>query len=167
MSILKRLGKIKTLIEKVGGTVNGRKKLHKLVYLLQHSGDNLGYRFVFHNYGVFSPLLANDLDMGSSMNAIEQKIIPGSNAYKISLSETASKMIINDDLSSKSEEIIEVLKNKEPQLLEALSTIVYLNSNYYQGTRLRKKLEELKPNLASQYDEAFELANRLFDVETN
>ena len=164
MSSLKRLGKVRSLLEKMGGSIYSRKKLHKLVYLIQNSGENFGYDFVFHHYGVFSPLLARDLEFGCAISMINQDKDDALAGYKIALSEPASDFIASDNLENTSEDLVESLGQKDPQFLEVLSTIVYLNDNYYQGERLTRKLKELKPDLQKYYNEAYELAEEHYEI---
>src|SRR5579883_1531825 len=84
MNKLERLGRLRRLIETAGGRVEGRKKLHKLAYLCQRAGTDLGQSFIFYMYGVYSPSLAQDVEAASEWNIITECASPGE-GYVIAL----------------------------------------------------------------------------------
>lgn len=66
MDRIERLNRLETFFQWVGGSITGRKKLHKLIYLSQALGFDLGQEFIFHFYGVYSPSLSKDLEMAKA-----------------------------------------------------------------------------------------------------
>lgn len=167
MNQIKRISRLHKLVELAGGKIDSRKKLHKLVYLVQFSGEDLDQDFIFHNFGVFSPSLANDLDVakrGDEKVLDETYNVVG---YIIStVPDNDESWLADVDFDKKSVMLIRALAEKEPRLLEVLSTIVYLSDNYYSGVELKRKLKSLKPKLTSFYSEAFELAKKHFRIKT-
>ena len=84
MDKLRRLGQLQRLVQAAGGQVDGRKKLHKLAYLCQRKGTDLGQEFQFHMYGVYSPSLARDVDAATAWNLLKEDRLEGG-SYEISL----------------------------------------------------------------------------------
>ena len=165
MNIFDRIDRLQLLLEEAGGEIWSKKKLHKLVYLLQQAGENFAQDFKYHNFGVFSPTLANDLEFAeSTAKIIIEKPQGGAWGYTVRLGEEALRQD-RVPISDKARHLIMCLVEREPQFLETLSTIVYLNRNYYHGKALRQKLGELKPDLSQRYDEAFNLAKELFQID--
>ncbi|MFH1373552.1 MAG: hypothetical protein ABII79_07150 [bacterium] len=168
MNVFERIEKIRALLSDANsqGKIESKKKLHKLVYLLQQSGENFDEDFIFHHYGVFSPTLARDLEFAEKTEQIEIEKPQAENwGYTIKL--PPDRILGGENrLSNKSREhLIPHLADKEPQLLETLSTIVYLKRNYYNEKDLKQKLSELKPDLSQHYEEAFHLAKELFQID--
>ena len=72
MDRLAKLTRLRRLVEEAGGEIEGRKKLHKLVYLCQRANVDLDQSFVFHMYGVYSPSLALDLKSAIQWDLLEE-----------------------------------------------------------------------------------------------
>jgi uncharacterized protein YwgA len=167
MSIFERIEKLSALLSAASpeGKIESKKKLHKLVYLLQQAGEDFDENFIFYYFGVFSPTLANDLEFAKKAGVITIEEPKGDAwAYTVKLINKELKQE-HGCLSNNSINLINKLVNREPQLLETLSTIVYLNRNYYRGSDLKQKLRELKPDLSEHYTEAFKLSRELFQIE--
>ncbi|MCK4626625.1 MAG: hypothetical protein KAV00_15005 [Phycisphaerae bacterium] len=146
--------------------IQSKKKIHKLVYLLQKLGEDFDQDFVFHHYGVFSPSLARELESAERNKRVSiAEPTPDKWGYTIRLVDGAEG--ISEELLSKgAKDALALLEACEPQLLEVLSTIVYLDRSFFAGQELRDKLQELKPDLAKHYDEAFKLAAGLYEIRT-
>jgi len=154
-----RVKKLCGLIHLLGGKIKTRKKVHKLIYLLQTEGEDFGQSFRFHNYGVFSPPLAYDLDLAKSQKRVSEQ--DGRDGFSIELLST-SKPIgqIADQFSDRIKELAQKMSLKKPQFLEALSTVVYLSRDFYSGDDLREKFLELKPDLEKYYETACRFARK-------
>jgi uncharacterized protein len=166
MELFERVEKITTLIaESKSHKIESKKKLHKLIYLLQQKGEDFDQDFTFHYFGVFSPSLARDLDIAKKWDFINV-IDPDENksAYTISLTKSGDQIAVRN-LSETAKSVFAELVEQEPQFLEVLSTIVYLDRNFYRGEDLKIKLKELKPDLERHYTEAFKIANELFNIK--
>lgn len=162
MDKLSRLDRLQRLVEAAGGTVDGRKKLHKLVYLCQRSGTDLGQAFQFHMYGVYSPSLAQDVDAATAWGLLEEKLSVGG-AYEIRILSDLSPPVA--DMSGLG--TVRTLANESSVTLEVLSTIVYLWDLDLRGEDLRISLRGLKGHLESFFDSAFDLAAQHFGIELN
>jgi len=167
MSIFERIEKLSALLSAASpeGKIESKKKLHKLVYLLQQAGEDFDEDFIFYHFGVFSPTLAGDLEFAKNAGQIRIEEPQGNDwGYVIKLSDKLpGKPRIS--LSDSAKKLVQHLADREPQLLETLSTIVYLNRNYYRGSALAQKLRDLKPDLSEHYSEAFKLSRELFQID--
>lgn len=163
----KRINKLASLLESVPKRqIKTKKKLHKLVYLLQEAGLDFDHEFKFHHYGVFSPTLAGDLESQASLEvgAVFQQDSSGyDDGYIIGLSEDFESPE-EESIESSYLGLIESLAGEHPRLLEALSTIVYLDRRYFKGDGLKSSLHELKPKLTSYYEKAYELAEKHYEI---
>lgn len=163
MLITDRIMKIRNLLIHINGSVDSRKKLHKLIYLLQELGEDFDQDYIYHYYGVFSPSLASDIDWATeSENAIfiEKHNLAGY-TYKINKDVT----IKADSEIDFRKEIIDHAKelaDYDARLLETLSTVVYLGRNHYSGNKLKTRLKELKPDHKEHYKKAFKLAKEKY-----
>ena len=165
MDKLSRLDRLQRLVEAAGGadgTVDGRKKLHKLVYLCQRSGTDLGQAFQFHMYGVYSPSLAQDVDAATAWGLLEEKLSAGG-SYEIRLLSDLGPPVA-DMLGL---DTVRTLANESSATLEVLSTIVYLWDLDLREEDLRILLRDLKGHLESLFNSAFDLAAQHFDIELN
>jgi len=157
MNTLERLQKLSDLIAAVGGMVEGRKKLHKLVYLCQAAGTEFSQDFIFHFYGVFSPTLAADLDRAKAWDLLTETESKGT--YVIASTARA------DAEGAEDFTVARKLAGESAKVLEVLSTIVYLQDAGYSGGKLAGKLGELKGHLSSDFARAQELADLLFEIK--
>lgn len=164
MDKIERMERLENLFQWAGGHIAGRKKLHKLIYLSQALGFDMGQEFIFHFYGVYSPSLSKDLEIARSWGLIKEEESGG--GYRYSL--TDSRVARLDDC-----EFVEVkrkiakLKQEPAAVLEVLSTIVFLDESDYTLPQIEKKLEELKKHLRSHFDDAFRLAEENFKINPN
>ena len=164
---LDRIPKLQALVKLLDNHIESKKKLHKLVYLLQQAGEDFGYRYIYHSYGVFSPELASDLDTArqDSVLSVERRDDNGMTVYDIRYpSENPLNISDPGDIAC-DHGLIKELGGRSAAFLEALSTVVYLGNNYYSGTDLRSKLTELKPGLERHFEQAYEFARDKFEVQ--
>ena len=106
MDALVRLGRLRQLVQAAGGEIEGRKKLHKVAYLCQRQGLDLGQDFMFHMYGVFSPSLAEDLNEAKEWKVLSElaEQEPPYETYTIRLGE--KDVPGGTDLSDREREIL-------------------------------------------------------------
>lgn len=148
------------------GEVSGRKRLQKIVHLLQSTGaKEFGYRFILHYFGPYSKELANDLDFLSDVKILDERPpVGGENSYKYAVCaevmDEVNRMSDRDEGGEEWKKLALELKVRGVPFLEALSTIVFLSKRGRQGTRLRKEFDRIKPNLSDRYDQAVEFANK-------
>lgn len=152
------------LVSELGGVI-GRKRLQKIVHLLQATGaKEFGYRFILHYFGPYSKELANDLDFLSDVKILSEHAPVGEGSYKYTVCaevmDEVNRMSDRDEGGEEWKKLALELKKREVPFLEALSTIVFLSKRGRQGTRLRKEFDRIKPNLSDRYDQAAEFANK-------
>ena len=163
MDSLTKLARLQRLVAEADGKVDGRKKLHKLVYLCQRAGTDLDQSFVFYMYGVYSPSLAMDLKTAIQWGPLKEQ--QDGDAYDILLGDACIDAKEMDDQDRRPDfTVARVLGGETASMLEALSTIVYLYDNGYLDLDLQDKLTSLKPHLRHLFPKAFELAEEHFDV---
>lgn len=161
MDKVKRLDRLAWLVQRVGGTVEGRKKLHKLVYLCQDRGLDFGQDFIFHEYGVYSPGLAWDLQQAVRWDVLREDQINARDMtmYRITLGEEAHPGAFDGDTA-----FVPALAEESASTLEVLGTVVYLARRGYDGAELMEALESLKGHLRNHFARALELAGTYFDI---
>jgi len=164
MDSLTKLARLQRLVAEADGKVDGRKKLHKLVYLCQRAGTDLDQSFVFYMYGVYSPSLAMDLKTAIEWGLLKEQ--QDGDTYDILLGDACIDAKEMDDRDRRPDfTVARVLGGETASTLEALSTIVYLYDNRYRGADLLNKLTSLKGHLRSVFPKAFDLAERQFHLE--
>jgi uncharacterized protein YwgA len=162
MNKIERIERIEKCIDIIGGEIVGRKKLHKLIYLLQAKGIDFGQDFIFHFYGVYSPTLSVDLHIAEDLGIlIEETSGP---AFKIQLKEENGSGEAKCG-SGTEKELVKFLADQPASVLEVLSTMVYLHQEGFDGERLSAKLNELKKHLEGHFPKAKELAKELYDIK--
>src|SRR6266542_1379071 len=164
MDKLERLSRLRRLVEVAGGHVDGRKKLHKLAYLCQRQGTDLGQRFQFHMYGVFSPTLAQDLDAANTWEVLTED--QRGDQYEIRL---GGQEMAEEGTPETGEgpgfAAVARLAKQSPQMLEVVTTLVYLWDLGYHGEQLDEKLGELKGHLRQCFARGKELARGYLGVD--
>lgn len=153
-----RVAGVKTLLKAAGGKIESAKKLHKLAYLCQAKGEDLSQDFIFHYYGVYSPSLSNDLDFANFVGAVNVKE-KGNSTSTVLLD--ATKVSVPNTPGFK---LVTLLKDKEPRLLEVLSTIVYLYKTGLRGSNLSARLIALKGQHKQFFSEGKQLAEDHFGI---
>lgn len=141
------------------GEVAGRKRLQKIVHLLQASGDiRLNYRFILHFFGPFCRELATDLDflVDAGVVKVEDPAQEGG-AYKYSVPEKTRTKVdgfyesIRPKDKSKWLERAKVLDKNRTRFLEGLSTVVFLEKHKQAGDSLKSEFAAAKPQLKSGF----------------
>ena len=165
MNILERADKLYKLVEIVGGRIESRKKLHKLVYLLQEVREDFDQDFVYLHYGVFSHTLASDLGFSVEHGLLHEVKEMPTGGYVITVA--SEEGFLSEDIDLGHLEIVSKLSTESPRFLEVLSTIVYLHTNGYRKTELKTKLKALKSELLTgdTAGKAYEFARELFQVD--
>lgn len=162
MDKLERMYRLRRLIEMAGGQLDGRKKLHKLAYLCQQAGTDLGQSFIFYMYGVYSPSLAQDMEAASEWNLITER--PSGEGYVIGCGpEDLDPPAADFRAPEAGFEVVKRLAGQTPAMLEVVSTVVYLWDAGYRSADLEKKLVELKGHLSSMFSPAKDLAKTYFE----
>ena len=165
MDKLRRLGQLQRLVQAAGGQVDGRKKLHKLAYLCQRKGTDLGQEFQFHMYGVYSPSLARDVGAATAWELLQEELLPRG-AYEIRLPQGSQVDQFNSPSTGEDGFCMaRALAGESSPTLEVLSTIVYLWDLGFRGERLETLLRGVKGHLESLFARSFDLASQHFGIQ--
>lgn len=151
---------------KVAGEIQDRKKLQKIVYILQMKGVGFNEKFTYHYYGPYSTELQMEVTSLSDWGFVsETSKQTESNhvCYTYSLKEGSDYENEYDDVQEviDNAEIIKHLNSIPTHVLELIATIFYLKDYNYPTDEnnkdfVRKKINALKPNLLNVFDEAWE-----------
>lgn len=141
----------------ITGSIRGRKKLQKIVHLLQTlRGVRFGYSFQFSFFGPYSADLKADMDQLTQeglVNETPDSTATGLSTFTFSLS-TSMKELLEDVHVEKQADWADFaarLNAKSAEELEGISTIVFLERVGWSGEELREQFSELKPRLAKNY----------------
>jgi len=150
--------------------IDGRKKFHKLIYLLQDRGIDFGQGFIFHNYGVYSPSLAMDLTHACHLEGLKEeekeKETGGYKYYEYSLGDDYKDFLDeNEPEDLRIDENLKRLLELDTPVLEVLSTIVYLDKKGYRGEKLEGTLGDLKGHLKKYFPEAYKAAGEFYSIK--
>jgi uncharacterized protein YwgA len=155
VELLKEVGEIRT-----------RKKFQKMVYLLQQNKLPFNEGFGLHFYGPYSAELQLELDQLADAGLISQEFKGDSYEFKFRKEANAllekNKEFLSRIQKSEFRHLINELNNIAPNLLESMSTIVYLEKSYGQDKEtIRTSINNLKPHLEQLFDKAWENLTKL------
>jgi uncharacterized protein len=139
------------------GVVEGRKKLQKIVYILQAKGYAFPQHFGYLHYGPYASGLASEVNaLVSSRLIIEDGGGEEYEPYTYRPAPAAKTFLreLRIDQSPAWLSLAKDLNAKDANYLEALSTLLYLQSNGFRGTGLKERFVSLKPNLKGYFAEA-------------
>lgn len=142
---------------KTAGNIRGRKKLQKIVHLLQTlRGVRFGYSFQFSFFGPYSADLKADMDQLTReglINETSSNTSTGQPTYSFSLSEAMDKLLEDVRAGSPSTwaDLALKLNSKSAQELEGISTIVFLERMGWADEALVEQFRTLKPRLAENF----------------
>ncbi len=147
--------------------VDGRKRLQKIVHLLDASGvSEFRHRFILHYFGPFSRELASELDFLVAAQLVAQ-VEPGpeGGSYRYSIPSEAIDSLngfYQEEFGTPNwiERAKELKRETTPQL-EAMSTLVFLAQRGFADNRLQAEFERVKPNLISEFRRAKQRAEEL------
>lgn len=136
------------------GSVEGRKKLQKIVHILQEFGVPFGVRYGYHHYGPFSDQLQDSLQSFSHDGLIKEEKVESQ--FPTSRFSPEPKLLqlleqIEAEPNPAWVAFAKDLNGKSPRELEAISTLIYLEKMRSSG-ELKMPVEaafgEYKPSLA-------------------
>ncbi|MFW5700500.1 MAG: hypothetical protein ACOCWM_02325 [Cyclobacteriaceae bacterium] len=150
------LAKLLALVEQAG-TIEGRTKFQKIVYILKSKGINFNENFRYHYFGPYSADLHLEIEELTDRNMLIEK---QSNPYIYKLNPSLSADRDPDILGKK--ELIDYLNSKDSRVLELTSTIFYLEQGGISDKSIiKKKLAALKPHLKEFIDKSFNLRDEI------
>jgi uncharacterized protein YwgA len=144
------------------GKVKGRKRLQKIVHLLQSSGfRTFRQRFVLHYFGPYSRQLAAQLDFLRAAGLVEETETDGEYSYQPPADRdnaAVRRLLGTPEETPAWGEFAGRLNDAETPFLEAASTLVYLSRAGFRGAALRDEFSRVKPHLKKQLSPAEEFA---------
>lgn len=121
------------LISYLGDSIDGRKRLQKLVYLVQQMGGPFKEVFQYHLYGPFSEQLANELEEMKGFGLVREIPEPAYSGrkYKYSITEEGKRLLRSMPNSGLKpfEELIRDLGHRNTRDLELMATSLFLSKN--------------------------------------
>ena len=135
--------------------IETRKKFQKIVHILQVMDAPFPESYDFHHYGPYSSELRRELDAFLDEELIIEPENPGPYS-SFTVRPTPKLLSLLETVPGLQEEEwvdwAEELNRKSPRDLEGISTLLYLYQRVWPLATWRKKFDELKPQLAPQYD---------------
>lgn len=148
------------------GRVTGRKKMQKIVHILQVANGPFEENFEYSFYGPYSDQLKVELNNLAESGLIVEE--PVGETFEFRLTEKG-RAIADEYKASRSGEWISFAKALNeclPRQLEALSTVLFICRSGYSGPSLRDKFNELKPFLAEHYEWSDMVSGLILNNET-
>lgn len=147
--------------------IETRKKVQKIVHILQAMGAPFPERFDFHHYGPFSSELWREIEAFEAEGLVTEAAIQG-NLPTFRLEPTNKLLSLLEEDSGVDDEPwvewAEELNAKRPRRLEGISTLLYFHQRLWPVQTWSSKFKELKPQLMDEYEqchaEAMELLQR-------
>jgi uncharacterized protein YwgA len=138
------------------GRIEGRKKMQKLVHILQELGYPFAERFDYSFYGMYSTQLRGELDALETEKLIVQEQGPtafGDVAYTFKSTPELQRLLNEIGVESQPawREVARRLNGFSAQILEGISTVLFLRRRGLKGEELKGRLLALKPHLEKIY----------------
>jgi uncharacterized protein len=155
------------------GPIKGRKKLQKMVHLLQECGNaDFGLSFCLSHYGAFSAELANTLDTLEEQKLIESTV---SDAGEYPTQEyiaterliTVLQYVPGQASTPSWKDLAIELNGKLVRELEAISTIVFLRKAGLSDDDVKAQFQLRKAHLINIYEQSCSEADRLMQLSFN
>jgi uncharacterized protein YwgA len=144
--------------------IEGRKKMQKTVHILKELGAPFQERFEYSYYGMYSAQLKGELDALEKEGLVKETECLGVNKTFIIEAQPKAADLLAEVKINETPAWIEVAKklnNLSAQVLEGISTILFLRRTEKDEAVVRQRLLSLKPHLESIADNCFAEANSL------
>lgn len=149
-----RLARLGLLLRSVG-SIDGRKRLQKIVHILQERGITFDQVFEFSFYGPYSAGLRLDMDV-----LRDEKLIREESGHRYAYQPQPEFLELLNKLAGPEyprwADFAKQLNAYEPKKLEALSTILFLQGRGYEEEGVRRIFMTRKPHLVDLLDEALQ-----------
>lgn len=142
--------------------VYGRKKLQKMIHLIESSGTSLPFRYEYHFYGPYSAALQEEINVLVQQGFLTEETDGEAYVYSITDKGRQFKDALETDGGYKLDLNLELIKSMEmqsSQFLEMVSTYAFLIESGYDQQHARSKALELKPHLGKYMDQAITYFN--------
>lgn len=141
----------------IAKSVEGRKKIQKISYILQEKGAPINVYFKYHLYGPYSAdlqVVINEMVGYKYLSENSKK----DNVYSYALGKN-SKTLTKTSRLGKYKSFITSLNQEQSEILEIIATIYFLKTQdekYKKNDNLvKEKIKILKPSLSNKLEEAF------------
>ena len=144
-------------------SIFGRKKMQKMIHILENCGHNFTFKYEYHFYGPYSAQLQEEVNSLVRQGYLIEDRQDDTYVYRItSKGEEFKKCLEDAELSftinlSK----LEMLSEKDSQYLEMVSTYIFLRDSGYSRESAENKALELKPHLARHIKDAMIFADKV------
>jgi len=138
--------------------ITGRKKLQKMVHILQCQGVDFGFDFRLALYGAYSSALSSQVEELVEFGLIDES--PGSAGGYPTSSFVARERLINALTTLQESQIpawsefAKRLNEKSSRELEGISTVLYLAKAGLTGEALKVQFQAIKPHLSGDFEAA-------------
>lgn len=151
--------------------VTGRKKLQKMIYILQQCRVPFEEKYQFHFYGPYSEELTLRVEELCNLNFLKEEKEEKSNyhQYHYSITEDGATFLNQFEVNiPEIEDRISVLQNCSARFLELVSTVLYFS--YLPREEIIDKVHTVKPKLKytdEEMNEAFQFIDELQDKSSH
>lgn len=151
--------------------IEGRKRLQKIIYLLQAAGFPADANFILHHYGPYSRDVSQTSDELVALGILEEKPCAAQwgTVYRYELTEHG-RQLLQKTTSSRLEELerfhafSEELKNVSTRQLEIGSTIAFFHrhlNNWDEAVSSACKMKNVQSDVDSDLKPALDVARRI------
>jgi uncharacterized protein YwgA len=147
--------------------IEGRKKMQKTVHILKELGAPFQERFEYSYYGMYSAQLKGELDALEKEDLVKESESFGANKTFVIESTSKVGQLLQEVGLAEPPPWIDVasqLNKLSAQVLEGISTILFLRRTESDAVVIRKRLLSLKPHLESISEQCFAEVDRLSPV---
>ncbi|MGD1038826.1 MAG: hypothetical protein ABR878_17000 [Roseiarcus sp.] len=166
LSLKDRMTLVAEIVRDAGGTIVGRTRLQKSVFLLSLAGFEQPFRFGYKHYGPFSESLADAVDLAVAFDLISEELRPNSwgGTYSIYSVKDTTETETETETETKKERdarvrLLQEAAGSNPILLELAATAGYL-SKEESSKEPWAKTARLKPDKSA--DGRLEFAKNLY-----
>jgi uncharacterized protein YwgA len=145
--------------------IDGRVKLQKMVHILQEAGYPFEEKFGYLHHGPYSSDLKREIDQLVDWQLVKEEPQPviSYTQYSYCPSDELTDVLkaIGADAEPEWQNLARKLNGEESQILEGISTIMFLQRRGFTGERLCERFTGLKPNLADRFEKCLREAERI------
>lgn len=151
---------LKDLVNLGGGQVMGRKKMQKIIYIIQEKFGNLfepSFEFKWNFYGVYSDELASELSIGEFFNIFRETPVKRYDYLSYAI-EVVDETVTETTFITQNEQLnklMQFLNDKESRLLEVLSSIIFFRGKGFSVEEIECELFKFKGHLREFFDDAY------------
>lgn len=146
------------------GPVDGRKKLQKIVHILQEGGVDFSVSYEYSNFGPYSIELKGGMDELVTASLVSESPLSSGKGYRYAITAGFLKILEKLEVGSPRWAVIAKEMNAmEAKDLEGISTILFLRAKGWSGEELEERFHALKQHLAENFDVYHESGKKLVD----